>query len=111
MLALYWKMFRTIRQRARQSLVRRRQTRNVLNVDSSPAIREEAAALNNDNDKKVGLCLRRTAGAPSDTAFSYIVQCGADVNLKRAQGSGAVVSVVAGDSTGHEFHALSPRFG
>lgn len=36
MLALYWKMFRTIRERARQSMLRRRQTaRNVLNVDTS----------------------------------------------------------------------------
>lgn len=44
MLALYWKMFRTIRERARQSVLRRRQTlRNVLNVDT---LAREDRALN-----------------------------------------------------------------
>ena len=49
MLALYWQMFRTIRQRARQSMLRRRQTRNVLNVDTLQ-VRDERAL--NDADKK-----------------------------------------------------------
>ena len=49
MLALYWKMFRTIRQRARQSLLRRRQTRHMLNADT-PA-RDDVAL--NVADKKL----------------------------------------------------------
>jgi len=49
MLALYWKMFRTIRERARQSMLRRRQTaRNVLNLGS---VAKDDVALN-DADRK-----------------------------------------------------------
>ena len=49
MLGLYWKMFSTIRQRARQSMLRRRQTRNVMNADVR--VRDEKSL--NDADKKI----------------------------------------------------------
>ena len=51
MLALYWRMFQTIRERARQSMLRRRHTaRNVLNVDT---LAKEDAALNEADRKPV----------------------------------------------------------
>lgn len=38
MLGLYWKMFSTIRQRARQSMLRRPQTRNEPNAGGAAAV-------------------------------------------------------------------------
>ena len=49
MLGLYWRMFRTIRQRARQSMLRRRQTRNVMNANT---LAKEDKSLN-DAEKKI----------------------------------------------------------
>lgn len=51
MLALYWRMFRTIRERARQSVLRRRQTRNVSNAGT--LLRDERGALNEADRRPV----------------------------------------------------------
>ena len=49
MLGLYWRMFGTIRQRARQSMLRRRQTRNVMHADT---LAKDEKPLN-DADKMI----------------------------------------------------------